>query len=1028
MKNIKLVEYRDKYAEAVAEMWRNSITGWNGESFLTTAKDVIDDEKNSIHLKAWIALDDDKVLGYCNLYEYQEDTGALYIGLLNVRDDHHGKKIGKKLVLKAVEKTIELGWDRLDLYTWPGNTKAVPLYKKCGFFWEDRDDTTHMMNFIPIVMKNELVKDYFNEIDWYSNSIRPIEVSPDGCDENGFDYLTYLWKKDGKNLKMEFARRGRGLRLIETDEFMIKATVEYLKLVFGAEYSVKYGFINKTDHPIHIEIKGLSDEKVEFNFETAFDLIGKKTIDAKFKVNTIKKEQSKWKTHPGVVAEVYVNGKKSEFRVGIEPKFPLKTEIHHEEKIYPKNVEQVLYIDLENGFNEKVLYEFELPETSDINFSKRNYKIELDASEKKSFPCCFSLNKACVYSSILEISVTKADGSQFTFINEFGSVFYTQTDMFWGKTKTHYWAGNGIYSFAIQHIDFVNIIDFKRIGSEQANVHFAYPQFKQPIQDEFNKKRFDSIQFKEQGAALKVELSFTSEKARGFSFIEHIKLWNNGLLERWFEFRNNSNTILEFNDLFRLYTEELVAPIDGNVIKLKQEENCGTGNFDANKLTENWFFVNHPLSKIGVMWNDDTKLSFGDWKRVFEYEIFNSQNILKQITKPVQFSLGFYNKWQELRYFATGKESTSEILVDSLEISVNNSNPFIKDEIPIKILDHRKDQVHTKIEISNKSKKLESTKVELNVEDEYRLKDVCVKSSNQEIEIINIQIQEEEVTKEIKKTVFPIGSGLVNKNKAKIENIEIFEVSNGLISLKSAKDFGPVLFSMKYENTEWLDTDFPKRTCKSWWNPWTGGIGIIPDDISMKAILEEINTTEFIEMKDQIGNQWVGIKISTQYQKTERFKGLGIHQYFLILPGVPVVLNLVEVEQNSGKYVKNLLVESECYFKFKPEISDCGFEIINEDQHEVFIKSGFRQYERIVKSPIVFKGDDSNMTIAYDNMVIDNMQYADREVLVSWIGEKVNCENSKRKLLGSKFFIFGNEKLTQSMIIDLFKLKFEKQR
>jgi len=225
MKKIKIVDYQHKYAAATAIMWQNSEKGWNGDTFLTTEQDVITDEENSINLNAWLALDGDSVLGYCNLLEYQEDTGALYIGLLNVRDDHHGKKIGKALVLKAVQQTIELGWDRVDLYTWSGNTKAVPLYKKTGFFWEDRDDSTHLINFIPSVLKNELIKDNFNEIDWYNDSIRPIEVKADGRKENGFEYLTYEWQKNETHLLVEYCRRGRGLRKLETNDYSISATV-----------------------------------------------------------------------------------------------------------------------------------------------------------------------------------------------------------------------------------------------------------------------------------------------------------------------------------------------------------------------------------------------------------------------------------------------------------------------------------------------------------------------------------------------------------------------------------------------------------------------------------------------------------------------------------------------------------------------------------------------------------------------------------------------------------------------------------
>ena len=46
-------------------------------------------------------------------------------------------------------------------FTWLGNTKSLPLYKRCGFFWKGRDDTTHLMNFIPKILNTEAFKEYF---------------------------------------------------------------------------------------------------------------------------------------------------------------------------------------------------------------------------------------------------------------------------------------------------------------------------------------------------------------------------------------------------------------------------------------------------------------------------------------------------------------------------------------------------------------------------------------------------------------------------------------------------------------------------------------------------------------------------------------------------------------------------------------------------------------------------------------------------------------------------------------------------
>ncbi len=188
--------------------------------------------------------------------------GALYIPLLNVRPDYHGKKVGKKLVKVCVEWAIELNWPRLDLYTWPGNIKAVPLYKKCDFFWEKRDDSTHLMNFLPTVLNTEAVKDYFKDIDWYDDSIREIEVTPDGSEEDDYNIYQYKWKTKNHSLAMKFDRRGRGIRMIETDDYLIESILPEYKLPFENKYKINYYIKNKTGKDLNVSIRGLNDKNI----------------------------------------------------------------------------------------------------------------------------------------------------------------------------------------------------------------------------------------------------------------------------------------------------------------------------------------------------------------------------------------------------------------------------------------------------------------------------------------------------------------------------------------------------------------------------------------------------------------------------------------------------------------------------------------------------------------------------------------------------------------------------------------------
>ena len=170
LENIKIIEYEKKYAAKVAEMWNKSSEGWQGEQLIETEQSILSSEESSAYLKLYLALYQNEIIGYCKLSEYEEDKDTWYIDLLNVRPDFHGKKIGKKLLLTALKYSQEQGIPRVDLHTWDGNLKAVPLYKKCGFFWINYDNSTHLVNLIPKVLQMDIFSDFFKKVDWYQDS------------------------------------------------------------------------------------------------------------------------------------------------------------------------------------------------------------------------------------------------------------------------------------------------------------------------------------------------------------------------------------------------------------------------------------------------------------------------------------------------------------------------------------------------------------------------------------------------------------------------------------------------------------------------------------------------------------------------------------------------------------------------------------------------------------------------------------------------------------------------------------------
>ncbi|MDD3051291.1 MAG: GNAT family N-acetyltransferase [Candidatus Cloacimonetes bacterium] len=325
---IEIVEYDPSYAEGIAKMWNNSKEGWNGSSEFQTEESVKKFEEASSHLNLYLALVEDEVVGYCKLAKYFAEEETLYIDLINVLPKYHGQKIGKILMLKAFERTLELGFPRLDLFTWAGNTKAVPLYKKCGFFWEKMETgSTHLMNFLPQVLKLDLLQNFFSAVDWYSDSTRIIETVPDGISKNGFDIYQYSWNKNDKNMLVEFERTSRGISRIETDEFNIELTLRQHQLVFGKNYEAEYLVHNKTDKPLNVSISGLKDKNIKNEIEFCSEITGKEIIKSSFYVNEIEIEQNMWKTHPVVKAEVTIDGQSFILKKGIKPLFPLHMEL-----------------------------------------------------------------------------------------------------------------------------------------------------------------------------------------------------------------------------------------------------------------------------------------------------------------------------------------------------------------------------------------------------------------------------------------------------------------------------------------------------------------------------------------------------------------------------------------------------------------------------------------------------------------------------------------------------------------------------
>lgn len=955
MIDFKIVEYNPSYAAKVADMWTKSGDSWGGYNIEFTEESIRQKEEISAHINCYLAVIGNEVVGYCKIGKWTEGEGALYVEALNVRPDYHGKKIGKALMLKSVERTTELDWPRLDLHTWPGNTKAVPLYKKTGFFWEERDREVYLVNFIPGILKNELVKDFFEYADWYRDSTRKIEIKPDGREENKFTYFTYSWEKDSRHLSMEFARRGRGLRKIDRNEYCVTATVEDLNLVFGRSYKVSYDIINRTDTPLEVNIIGQNDKNIIFDFSHKAAVAKESHVEGEFFVDKIDRIQSKWKTHPCVSALISINGKKALFKVSIVPKFPANISLVRKSELLFTETEETAYLNVENNLPVKAEFNLTIPEKDNISFPKSTVTQALNPYEKASIAIPYILHDCCVYSEFIKVNVRLENGEEISFKKEVGCNFPLHSGFFNGEmpqgdNERAYIMGNGAYCIRLRHVhdSHINEGSLTNSISEQSSFRFFAPRLGKPYSEEFIKKPPEPVTFHRGNGSITMKAHYYSDDFKGIELIMVIRLFSSGIAQMWYEVINSKgfahNRELILSQGFRCDMNNAVLPYRNRFIETRSETPNGTWLWDNSQFTENWLFCRGPKGTVGCIWDKNARIQTGEWTLTIEHKIGKLSPGESFITKPITAAMNTFSTWRQCRDYALGRRVEAKPLTESLDIFVNGGNPFVKPNFRVNVIEYKQKNLHGTLSIFSglnlfqpisqsfaKEEKVKNAEFNIETKNAYKIDTIDTIELNAEFNVLKYKRR---------RTVFYTKTGKVKTSKSHNRGYDILEADNDLIVIRSAPEFAPHIFSCTYKGNEWLHSTFPDLGPKDWWNPWIGGLCSYPSGMEARPLLKEKAHAEPVVREDTFGNKWSGIAVHIVFKEHEDYKGLKYIQYYLLLPGVPVLFNQVEVHQNTSTYFNRKGFVTDIFAGHAENAQKVSFVFTNKEKQKASITSG----------------------------------------------------------------------------------------
>jgi GNAT superfamily N-acetyltransferase len=344
-------EFQSEDAQNLADMFNASDEGWPGgftRGMPVTKEIILEHMKKEKPVSTSVVWDKDTIVGMLELMEFWRDTNVLYVGFLNVIPSHQGKGYGRDLLKVCVEKSAALQCKRLDLHTWAGNMKAVPVYKKTGFFWVPKT-LVHMKNFLPLILNMDVAKPYFEKHNWYKTFKREIKVEEDDFDGS----FPYHWEEGGDMLSVVIDAESGGVTTFEDNTFFISQKKE--DAFVGNFVTITWTIKNKMDTPLHVTLLSRGEKGISIDKKESFTVEGNKTYETTEKAFVDYDINIKKEIEPPhvITTDVVVNGKALSLVSGLRVNHAVDILTDPEHLFLPKGTQKILAV-LKNNKKTKV--------------------------------------------------------------------------------------------------------------------------------------------------------------------------------------------------------------------------------------------------------------------------------------------------------------------------------------------------------------------------------------------------------------------------------------------------------------------------------------------------------------------------------------------------------------------------------------------------------------------------------------------------------------------------------------------------
>ena len=903
--------YEDADAAGLLQMWKESQADWpvgfslaSGNSPVRFNKQL----KEGIEFIHFIVANGENgnIVGYAGLAPKRNSHRGAVLTILNVHPDFQGLGIGKDLVKHCINEIAKRGFHFLELETWPGNTKAIGLYRRCGFFWIP-ETQVKMINYVPMILSDEYLGEIFLKTDWYRSLSVSRMVEPDDKKIGKMDVFNYSFIINGSPMIITIDRNNQSFCGIENNQFLAELHLDNSVAYRTFTRDLHWKFWNKSQFSMAGELSLGGLDGIEIDQKITLELnpgrIQQDTVKVMISEDLQRVEEE---GSPGVIARWRFEGMNLVFCAGVLPVDPVEFKIPETQQFVKHEQSNNCYLDVINHLDSMldIAYKIQIDDSEKIfngtlklkpyeksglhfcsEFNPGQNRIAVQSWDlnhgNKLFPLA-NLNIGC--RSICEVSIVEGDTS-----------FYLQNDFFSAEIRKNSGAAILRSSFQVR----AGII----LCMPEAGPPFAFELPRKPV----------SISHKGTSDACTITVIRDSEFRKNLKIVYQLKFTNSPLIKIkcWIENEGDSTEVTGrfYSVPFFFSGSRFIPTKDGILHSELPSFPFGYSDFPdtPDYFPEKWSAIEFDDSVSGCIWKGDPDaVEFPDHRLIqLDYRdlVISKGSRWSFPENFIYCGPGGFKTVQEICKKINGEPRDQISLKDvpsvalSVKINPTDNHPFHE----LQVDNFRATPFNGSINIQGNDflhmNDLEGISKGIS-------KKLQLPIQGKGFEPFELQCGLSDSTHLLHRTIhsmgFALNSDQIQIHKKKLNRYTVYTVKNNRLSFSIAPNFNGSVIDLTYMSQPLLRSPFPQTGTFGFETKWFGGIN---PEISSHPFSPSVITkwkAESTQLKDQSETIWEGVALTGKSAFNLAENGLNCRFDYLTSRFYPVLAIRI-VLKNKGR-------------------------------------------------------------------------------------------------------------------------------